>query len=114
MELNGFMENTDLTTRERIYELLRKSEKPLTVDDIISLLNLSDMNPKDVYDHLQHIAKSVKARSKGKEYLAMDPPVCRKCGFVFKELSKPKKPSKCPRCKSEWISPPRFLIVRKD
>lgn len=112
--MNGFMESTDLTTRERIYELLKRSEKPLTVDEIISLLNIPDLNPRNVYEHLEHIARSVKARSKGREYLAMDPPVCRKCGFVFKELRKPKKPTKCPRCRSEWISPPRFLIMVKD
>ncbi|MEM4718310.1 MAG: transcriptional regulator, partial [Desulfurococcaceae archaeon] len=43
----------------------------------------------------------------------LEPPTCRKCGFVFKDLKRPRKPSKCPSCKSEWITPPRFLIIRR-
>ncbi|MEM2810799.1 MAG: transcriptional regulator, partial [Candidatus Korarchaeum sp.] len=42
--------------------------------------------------------------------LLMEPPQCRKCGYIFKDLKKPRKPSKCPKCGSEWISPPRFTI----
>ncbi|MGB9827795.1 transcriptional regulator [Thermosphaera chiliense] len=108
------MENEESTTRERILTLLYKASKPLSVEEIISLLGLEDLTPRDVYEHLEHIARTVKARSKGREYLGMEPPYCRKCGYVFKDLDKPKKPSRCPRCKSEWISPPLFTILRKD
>lgn len=69
-----------------------------------------NISVRNVYEHLTYIAKSVWSRSQGREVLLMEPPVCKKCGYVFKDLNKPKKPSKCPRCKSEWISPPRFII----
>lgn len=103
----------DLTTRERIEDLLKKAGRPLTVEEIISSLSLEVTN-KEVYEHIAHIAKSVRARSGGKLALFMEPPYCRKCGYVFKELDKPKKPSRCPRCKSEWIASPRFIISEAD
>lgn len=97
------------TTREKIMELLIKTENPLTVEEMITLLNLK-ATPKEVYEHLEHIAKSVKRTYKNERVLIMIPPTCRSCGYVFKDLGKPRKPSKCPRCKSERISPPAFKI----
>lgn len=102
----------DLTTREKIIEILRASSRPLTVDEISCNLG-SDIDPADIYEHLSHVSKTIRARSNGREILVMEPPTCRKCGYVFRDLKKPRKPSKCPRCKSEWITPPRFLIIRK-
>jgi predicted Zn-ribbon and HTH transcriptional regulator len=108
-----YVEDEALTTRERILKLLYETGGALTAEEIISLLGQEDLTVKDVYEHLDHIARTVKTRSKGREYLGMEPPYCRKCGYVFKDLSKPKKPSRCPRCKSEWINPPRFMVLRK-
>lgn len=93
--------------RERIAKLLENSREPLTAEDIARFF---EIDIDDVYLHLAHIAKSVRRLSRGKKYLFMIPPRCRKCGFLFKDLDKPKKPSRCPRCKSEWIEPPRFTI----
>jgi len=106
----GFL--AQLTTREKIIEILRSTNKPLTADELAMVLG-SDLTAKDIYEHLSHVAKTLRSRSKGLEVLVMEPPRCRKCGYVFKDLDKPKKPSKCPRCKSEWISPPRFIIMSK-
>lgn len=103
----------DMTTRERIEDLLKRAGRPLTAEEIISLLSL-DITSREVYEHIAHIAKSIRARSGGKLVLLMEPPYCRKCGYVFKELDKPKKPSRCPKCKSEWIAPPRFIISEAD
>lgn len=100
------------TIRERIIKILRDHHKPLTAEEITELLDLTDLKPKDIYEHLKHIAKSV--RAKGHEVLVMVPPSCRSCGFVFTNLDKPKRPSKCPRCRSERISPPLFKIVSRD
>jgi predicted Zn-ribbon and HTH transcriptional regulator len=103
----------DFTTiREKIIEVLKTTSEPLAAEDIIRILGV-DISVRDVYEHLIHVAKSVRSRSQGREVLLMEPPVCKKCGYVFKDLDKPKKPSKCPRCKSEWISPPRFIISRE-
>ncbi|MCD6488577.1 MAG: transcriptional regulator [Desulfurococcales archaeon] len=81
-----------------------------SVDEIISILGI-DLKPRDVYNHLAHIAKTIRRRSNGQEVLVMSYPRCRKCGYIFKSIDKPKKPSRCPRCGSEWIEPPRFSII---
>ncbi|RLF21547.1 MAG: transcriptional regulator [Thermoprotei archaeon] len=101
----------EATLRQRIIELLRSSAEPLTVDEIVLALDLEPWRAKEVYEHLTHIAKTVRSRSGGGEVLVMTPPYCRSCGYTFKELRKPKKPSRCPRCKSERISPPAFKIL---
>ncbi len=101
-----------MTIRRRIIEILRSTHVPLTAEEIIRVLGVN-ISVKDIYEHLSHIAKTVHSRSQGREELLMELPVCRKCGYVFRDLSKPKKPTKCPRCKSEWISPPRFIISYK-
>ncbi len=103
------MEKGFATTRERIIEILESAERPLSAEEIAAMLG-GGLTARDIYEHLNHVAKSLSARTRGEKVLLMEPPVCRKCGYVFKDLDKPKKPSKCPRCKSEWISPPRFII----
>jgi len=104
--------SVDETTREKMIRILRESPKPLTAEDLIVALNSKDLTPKDVYEHLKHVVKTL--RGKGSEVLVMVPPRCRSCGFTFEDLDKPKKPSKCPKCKSERISPPAFKIVSRD
>jgi predicted Zn-ribbon and HTH transcriptional regulator len=37
-------------------------------------------------------------------------PACLECGFEFSERSRSSKPSRCPRCRSERITPARFWI----
>lgn len=97
-----------MSYREKMLELLMRSEVPLSADDIARELGMDERESKEVYRHLEHIAKT--ARRKYGKTLLMEPPACRKCGYVFKDLKKPRKPSKCPRCGSEWIEPPRFII----
>ncbi|MEM0037309.1 MAG: transcriptional regulator [Zestosphaera sp.] len=106
------MGGVELTTRERILNLLLRSEGPLTAEDIISELGLR-VTPGEVYEHLKHVAKTLKRAYGGSYYLAMVPPTCRSCGYVFKGLEEPRKPSKCPKCRSQRINPPAFKIVRK-
>jgi len=97
------------TYRERIYRLLREAGRPLTAEEIALELGIT---PREVYEHLRHLARSVYSRSGGGEVLLMEPPRCRRCGYVFKDLEAPRRPSRCPRCKSEWIEPPRFTVGR--
>ncbi len=97
-----------MSLRERILELLLAVEEPLSIDDIARDLGLDPRMTNEIYGHLEHIAKTVK-RKYGKT-LMMEPPRCRRCGYIFSSLRKPKKPSKCPKCGSEWIEPPRFII----
>ena len=98
--------------RERIKELLKDCKVPLSVEDIVAMLN-EETSVSVVYEDLQHIAKSVRATSKGSEFLAMFPPTCRACGFKFQKLKKPKKPSRCPKCKSERDTPPQFKVIAR-
>jgi predicted Zn-ribbon and HTH transcriptional regulator len=93
--------------RQRIMKLLMESSEPLTAEDIARMF---EIEVSDVYEHLEHIAKSIRRMYGGSKALLMIPPRCRKCGYVFKDLEKPKKPSRCPKCKSEWIESPRFTI----
>lgn len=96
-----------LSVREKMVLLLRYSEKPLTAKEIKLVLGIE--KEKEVYEHLYHIAKS----SKHKNYqLIVYLPYCRDCNYAF-NLEMPKKPSRCPRCKSENIEPPKFLIRDK-
>ena len=98
------------TLREKILKLLSETEKPLSVDEICSILGLP-LNERDrVYESLVHIAKTVRRRSGGRKQLLMLPPQCRNCGYIFTKLDKPRKPSKCPKCKSERISSPKFIV----
>jgi len=97
------------TIRQRIILLLKNSDRPLTVDEIAAEIGIE--NPRDVYEHLEHVAKTVRRQSSNRMRLVMVPPRCANCGYVFKDLDKPRKPSRCPRCKSERIEPPRFKIV---
>ncbi len=105
--------NQYLTLREKIMKLLMESREPLSVDEIAAILGLSPRDKHLVYDALTHIAKTIKRRSGGKLELVMIPPTCKKCGYVFKDLKKPRKPSRCPRCKSERINPPLFKIISR-
>mgnify|MGYP000551247459 CR=1 FL=1 len=98
------------TLREKIMKLLSETKEPLSVDEICCILNLPLSERDRVYESLIHIAKTIRRQSKGKKQLLMVPPQCRNCGFIFKNLNKPKKPSKCPKCKSQRIDPPKFII----
>ncbi|MCD6084039.1 MAG: transcriptional regulator [Desulfurococcales archaeon] len=91
-------------------KVLEDSHSFLTVDEIKVLVG-EELSNSEIYEHLRHITKSIRRSSGGKKALLMKPPTCRKCSYVFKDLSKPRKPSKCPRCRSEWIEPPAFKIA---
>jgi len=92
------------TRREKIIRLLTESKEPLTLDEIAAMVGEEDR--RKVIEDLEHIAKTV--RKEGKRLL-MEPARCNKCGYVFKS-ARVRPPSRCPRCKSEWIQPPRFTI----
>ena len=72
------------------------------------LAELVGVPERQVEDHLTHVAKSV-ARDRTRRFV-LDPSRCRDCGFVFRERTRLTCPSRCPRCRSEAISPPRYGI----
>ena len=100
--------------RERILRLLRESGRPLTVHEIAAALGIPPNETKSIYEDLKHLARTIRRRSKGREILVMVPPRCKTCGYVFKDLEEPRKPSRCPRCRGERIEPPAFTIITSD
>ena len=100
-----------MSRRERIIELLSTTEVPLDVGQIAAALGIDARNARMLYEDLEHIARSLKGSGMT---LLMVPPTCRACGYVFKDLEKPRRPSRCPRCRSERITTPRFIIRARD
>lgn len=89
-----------MTRRNQIIEILEEEEKSAQ-----QLANEFKEEMIVILDDLKHIRYSVRPRK-----LAMKPAQCKKCGFIFKERSKVKKPSRCPSCRSEWVMAPMFRI----
>ncbi len=89
-----------MTRRQEIIGILLKEEKSAQ-----ELANQFKVDLNEIMEDLQHIKRTIKPKK-----LLTRPPYCRKCKFIFKERIKVKRPSKCPRCKSEWIMAPLFRI----
>jgi predicted Zn-ribbon and HTH transcriptional regulator len=92
-----------LTVRQRILELLREAE--LTAREISQQAQVAE---REVAEHLRHLEYTV---AQAGERLLTLAPHCVKCGFVFEQRERHSRPSRCPHCKSERISPPRFSVV---
>jgi hypothetical protein len=88
-----------MTRREEIEELLKQEEFSAQ-----ELANRYKTILADVLEDLAHIQRHHR--------LKIRPAFCKACGFVFKERAKVKTPSKCPRCRKEWIEPCKFRIVK--
>lgn len=95
------------TLRMRIMVLLMRTGRSLTAREIAIEVGLGPKGERRVYSDLGHVAKSLKSRYGFA--LLMDPPRCSSCGYVFSTMRKPRKPNRCPKCKSERIEAPRFF-----
>ena len=93
------MDNKPQTLRKEIAKALE--EGPMDLREISQLFRVRE---KDALDHLQHISRSLR--------LKMEPAACLECGFSFKKRDRLNTPSRCPLCKSESISPPRYRVVK--
>ena len=62
---------------------------------------------KEVYEQLPHIGRTLKPRGKK---LIIRPSLCKGCGYVFKDRKRFTPPSRCPRCKGEWIESPAYRV----
>jgi predicted Zn-ribbon and HTH transcriptional regulator len=106
------------TLRQRIREFI--SQGPKTVREISQEVRLSE---KEVLDHLRHISAAGGAKgaggaggakgasgAKGHGRFEIIPSECYSCGFSFAKRKRPGRPGRCPVCKSERISEPRYLI----
>jgi len=89
-----------LTLRKKIAEALKGEF--LDLREISKLFRIKE---REALDHLEHIARSLHPGR-----LTVEPASCHQCGFSFKKRVRLNTPSRCPVCKSEHISPPRFKI----
>lgn len=89
-----------LTLRKKIIKVLEA--ECLHLQEISKLFGIKE---REILDHLQHIAKSVHPKR-----LIVEAACCKQCGFAFKKRTRLNTPGRCPVCKSESISPPRFKI----
>ncbi len=92
---------------DKMSTLRKKIAEALEGDflDLREISKLFGIKEKDALDHLIHIEKS--AHHKG---FTVEPASCQQCGFSFKKRTRLSTPGRCPLCKSENISPPRFRI----
>jgi len=98
------LEEVLVTTRQAIKELLL--EEPLSSLDLSQRLSVPE---KEVLAHLDHIAR---APGPGLRF-QITPAICKNCGFAFKKRERLTIPSRCPLCRRESISRPRFALVKK-
>jgi hypothetical protein len=90
-----------MTVRKEIIELLSKEK--MSIRELALYFRITT---DEAADDLLHVARSIYP----KQELKMDISICKKCGFMFKERTKLKPPSKCPKCRHEKITEPKFWI----
>jgi predicted Zn-ribbon and HTH transcriptional regulator len=91
------------TIRQKIIELLSSTE--LEARELSQELGIQE---KEVYDHLAHVARSVRAE---KKKLIIHPSRCLRCGFVFEDRKRLTPPGRCPKCKQSYLQSPRYSIA---
>ncbi len=91
------------TIVEKIINMMK--EKPLTLSEIMNNLEIKGKYRRNLIDIINKIERI--SRKKGWKFIIY-PAQCKRCGFVFKERIKP--PTKCPKCKSQWISEQRYYL----
>jgi transcriptional regulator len=91
------------TVRQRMVGLLTGSR--LSSYQLAQLLGIPE---RQVEDHLAHVVKTV-ARGRERRFI-LEPSSCQDCGFVFRDRTKLTRPGRCPRCRSESITAPRYGI----
>ena len=91
------------TPRQRLIELLTGTL--LASHQLAQLLGIPE---RQVEDHLAHIVKTI-ARDPTRTFL-LEPSECQDCAFAFRDRTRLTRPSRCPRCRSEAITSPRYGI----
>ena len=91
------------TIRQQIIDLLRSEE--VNALEISQLLSIRE---REVYDHLEHISRTLMVRGKK---LLVSPYTCMKCGYVFRERQRFTRPGRCPQCKGGHIRMASFAIA---
>ena len=96
------------------FDTLRQSIVSLLRREAVTALEISEqvgVSVHDVHSHLRHIRHSLHRQG---EILSVQPAVCRGCGFVFVKRERLKRPGRCPVCRGESISQPRYTVTSAD
>ncbi len=94
------------TSRQRLIELLTGTL--LSSHQLAPLLGIPE---RQVEEHLTHIVKTI-ARDPSRTLL-WEPSECLGCGFTFRDRTRLTRPSRCPHCRNEAITAPRYGIREK-
>jgi predicted Zn-ribbon and HTH transcriptional regulator len=92
------------TIRQQIMQAITGAQR--SARDLAHSLSIPE---RQVEDHLAHIAKTLAHDQEGR--FLLEPSMCQDCGFIFRGRTRLTRPSRCPECHSEAITPPRFAIV---
>lgn len=90
------------TRRQQIATWL--AERAYTLDELVRACGVSKAV---VAEDIRHIGRSLSPPQR----LRVEPSVCRRCGFTFSKRDRITDPSRCPRCRNEWITPQAFQIT---
>ena len=101
------MDADRLTVRQRLKRFL--SERAYTSRELAGLVGCAE---RIIEDHLVHVSRSLNRHPS--HVFVMEPPVCLECGYSFRNRVKFTRPSRCPRCREEGVSAPRFSIVPRQ
>lgn len=94
------------TIRQQIMKAITGTRR--SARDLAHSLSIPE---RQVEDHLAHIAKTLAHGREGR--FLLEPSACEDCGFAFRGRTRLTRPSRCPKCRSEAITPPRFEIVSR-
>ena len=73
------------------------------------LSGLVGISEKAVPGHLEHLQKSARAAG---EAFEIEPAACSRCDYIFEDRGRLSRPSRCPECKAQRVSAPRFRLTR--
>ncbi|CUS36967.1 transcriptional regulator [Candidatus Nitrospira nitrificans] len=91
------------TLRQRLTDLL--TDTRTTAEQLARILGIPE---RQVEEHLVHVVKTV-SRDRARQFV-LEPSGCMDCGFMFRDRTRLTRPSRCPQCRSEGISAPRYGI----
>ncbi len=93
-----------LSRRQKIIELLIDTDRPLSVEEMSAILHI---DAETIKGDLPRIAEAMERKGYKMEIV---PARCKKCGYKFEPSLH--IPTKCPRCHSQWLEPPRFRLIK--
>ena len=91
------------TPRQRIIDVITGTR--LSSHQLAQMVGIPE---RQVEEHLTHVVKTI-ARDKTRQFI-LEPSRCQDCDFIFRDRWRLTRPSRCPHCRSEGITAPRYGI----